>query len=185
MKKDKDSIHNYQIDMWDTETNEIKVSTSVNEVFSKLVWKDMYKRRQEARIQNKQITDEHGERVSMFQKALIRSAKELKPEEIRLFNLMSGLCGFENFIHLSQREIADELFGEGKGNVSNISRPLTVLIKKQFIEVFKKNNLNFYRISPDIAWKGTFENHISSINQLKADRKLKVLKSIKKDDSND
>ena len=104
---------------------------------------------------NKYITKELGEKVMVFQEVLDKATQELGYEELRMFTYLLSICGYENFINISQKEIALKY----KTKQPAVSRAIGNLVKKGYIDIKKINNQNTYRLSPKICWKGSFFNH--------------------------
>ena len=100
----------------------------------------------------------HTERFLMtFQDALIEIAKDreltLEPKNVLMFLL--GKLDFENFIHVSQKDIVVAL-GIDKANVS---KAMKLLIAKGIILSGPKvGRVHTYRLSPDLGWKGRVVN---------------------------
>ena len=104
-----------------------------------------------------------------FQDTFIELAKDpeltLEPKNILLY--MFGRLDFENFIQLSQTEIAEAL----GMRQSNVSRAIKTLTDKQIIlEGPKVGRSKCYRLNPHYGWKGKVTNlqearrsHLSSI----------------------
>ncbi len=143
-----------KIIIYDEYNNEIKADIETDRLASMLVWKEETKRKKKLKQDNKYLTDLHGEKIMIFQDMLKRATKELTLEELKVFNYLIAICDFENWINISQKELATELSTQ----VSNISRAIKGISQKGYVEIIKKNNSNYYHINPEAAWKGTFEN---------------------------
>lgn len=139
--------------IFDKYQDKILVHTDTESLTSLLVYKNEQKRKYQLKKYNAILTSQHGEKLMIFQDILKKSAKELKLEEIRLLNYLLGVCEFENWIHLGQSDLSKEL----DMKVSNVSRALKKLKEKGYIEVIKKSGSNYYRINPEVAWKGSME----------------------------
>lgn len=151
---------NCELIIFDKNQNQIIVHTDMDILASKLVYKKEQKIKYEAKKYNAILTSIYGEKVMVFQEILKRSSKELGYEEIRVFNFMVGLCEFENWIHISQSDLSSEL----SIKPSNISRSIKGLKEKGYIEVIKKSNNNYYRLKPNVGWKGKMEEWVKVIN---------------------
>lgn len=93
----------------------------------------------------------------VFQNALIDLAKDkeltLEPKNVLLFLL--GRLDFENFIYVSQQEIATEL----NMSTSHVSRAIKALAMKQIVLTAPlKGRLKCYRLNPNYGWKGKVKN---------------------------
>jgi len=137
----------------DVDTGEfITKEVSEDELVSMLVWKDTKRRR-------KLIKHFLGEKIMVFQEILRKATKELKNDELKVFNYMLGIMDFENWINIPQKEIAKEIgFDERR-----VRRALKGLKEKGYIEVYRKGRGNYYRINPEIAWKGDEKSHLKII----------------------
>jgi DNA-binding transcriptional ArsR family regulator len=112
-----------------------------------------------------------------FQDGLVQIAKDddltLEPTKVLMYLL--GQLSFENFIHVSQRDIATAL-GMQKGNVS---RAMKLLVSKGIIlDGPKVGRMKTYRLSPDLGWKG----RVASMEQYRRDQ-LRVIDGGKPDDA--
>ncbi len=100
----------------------------------------------------------HRERFFMgFQDAFIAIAKdhELTLEPMNILLYLFGQLNFENYLHVSQKDIAEAL-GMKKGNVS---RAIKLLIDKGIIlDGPKVGKTKTYRLNPDYGWKGRVTN---------------------------
>ena len=91
----------------------------------------------------------------IFQEMLKKAIKELTSDEYKVFGYMLSVMDFKNWIHISQREMAKEVgFDERRTR-----RAIKGLKDKGYIEVYKKGRENYYRINPEIAWKGDEKSH--------------------------
>lgn len=104
-----------------------------------------------------------GRFLLMSQNALLAIAKaDLGAEAYRVFFLLCARLDFENFIAVSQTEIAKEL-GMKRPNVSRAVRRLVdagVLIKGPRVG----RNLT-YRLNPSVGWKGRGSNHRRALDE--------------------
>jgi len=92
-----------------------------------------------------------------FQDAFIEIAQDteltLEPKNVLFF--LFGQLDFENYIHISQQDIASGL-GMQK---SHVSRAIKLLTRKQIILEGQKNGrLKCYRLNPNYGWKGKVKN---------------------------
>lgn len=140
--------------IYDEYNNEIKADIETDRLASMLVWKEEATRKKQLKQANKYLTQHYGEKVMIFQDVLKKASKELTSEELRILAYLMSVCDFENWIHLSQKEIGDEI----EIQVPHISRAIGGLSKKGYVEIIKKNRSNYYRINPQVAWKGSFDN---------------------------
>lgn len=159
----------YRLAIWDEHTGNISVESNPDSLTSVLIWKEENKRRYKLKKDNAILIGKYGEKMSLFQEAMKKVAKELNAEEIRIFAILISVCDFENFIRVKQSDIAKEL----NMNTSHISRGLKGLKEKKFIEVYKNGKDNFYRISPEIGWKGSYDSWKKEINIIEFNKKSK------------
>ena len=143
------AVKRLEITFYDKEVGEVLASVDPEELVKILAWKDKRKR-------SKVINEFYGRKVMVFQKILERASKELTEGELRVFNYMLGVMDFENWINIPQKQIAKEI-GIHPVTVSKIVKQLA---KKGYIEIYKKGRENYYRIRPEVAWKGTEREHL-------------------------
>lgn len=103
--------------------------------------------------------------LAMSQSALekIVNNKDLKLTDYRVFLLISSVVDYENYVLLSQVDLAERL-GISKGTLGTSMKKLVdlgILIKGP---KFGRNVS--YRLAPTTAWKGTAKNHINAINEM-------------------
>jgi hypothetical protein len=102
-----------------------------------------------------------------FQDALIALAKDedITGENYRVFFYLCGNLDFENFIHLEQKKISEEL------NIrkENVSRSVKKLVDKKIILKGPKVGRSLtYRLNPNFGWKGKVKNlhkHLSIVSE--------------------
>jgi DNA-binding MarR family transcriptional regulator len=143
------AVKRLEITYYDKDTGEILASVDPEELVKKLEWKAKRKRA-------KVINELYGGKVMIFQEILKKAVKELTEGELRVFNYMLGVMDFENWIGIPQKEIAKEVGIHPK----TISRIMKRLVEKGYIEIYKKGRENYYRIRPEVAWKGTEREHL-------------------------
>ena len=143
------AVKRLEITYYDKDTGEILASVDPEELVKKLEWKAKRKRA-------KAINEFYGGKVMIFQEILKKAVKELTEGELRVFNYMLGVMDFENWISIPQKQMAKEV-GIHPVNVSKIVKRLK---EKGYIEIYKKGRENFYRIRPEVAWKGTEREHL-------------------------
>jgi len=143
------AVKRLEITFYDKEVGEVLASVDPEELVKMLTWKDKRKR-------SKVINELYGRKVMVFQKILERASKELTEGELRVFNYMLGVMDFENWINIPQRQIAKEI-GIHPVTVSKIVKQLA---EKGYIEIYKKGRENYYRVRPEVAWKGTEREHL-------------------------
>ena len=93
---------------------------------------------------------------TMNQDALLKLAKELKPEQIRVFLALLAHLDYENYIQVPQTGIMKDL-GIQKANVSRAIRAL--LEKEVVLQGPKIGRSISYRLNPNYGWKGSISNH--------------------------
>ena len=112
----------------------------------------------------------HTERFFMaFQDGLIEIAKdgELTGADFRVLLHLFGQLSFENYLHISQKDIAEALGMQP----SHVSRAMKLLIAKGIIlDGPKVGRMKSYRLSPDLGWKG----RVTNLEKHRQDR-LKVI----------
>ena len=89
-----------------------------------------------------------------FQEAFSALAKdkELTGETIRVWLHFLGFLGFENFIVVSQKDVAKEL----DLKASNVSRAIKILIKKKMLVTGPRVGRTYsYRLNMKQVWKGS------------------------------
>lgn len=92
-------------------------------------------------------------------KTINQHRKDLGLEGIVVFNALMARLDFENYIQVSQSDIADEL----DMKPSNVSRAIRKLIAHGFIKVGPKVGRSLtYQLHPDLAWKGKAKAHFSA-----------------------
>ena len=92
-----------------------------------------------------------------FQDAFIELAKDpdLQGENYRVLLYLLGNLGFENYIAIPQKQIAEAL----EMPKQNVSRALKVLVEKEILlEGPKLGRTHTYRLSSAFGWKGTVKN---------------------------
>ena len=133
---------------------DITPDTNPEELIKRLDWKERNKR-------NKILRERYEDRIMVFQRMLKKAAKELNNREYRIFGYLLGIMEFENWINIPQREIAKELHI----HYTDVSKAIKGLREKGYIEVIKKGRENYYRINPEIAWKGNLKEHIQILRK--------------------
>lgn len=92
-----------------------------------------------------------------FQDAFIALAKdrEITMDSRRVLDYLMGNLGFENYIAIPQRQIAEAL----NMQKANVSRAIKLLVNKQIlIEGPKLGRTHTYRLSNTYGWKGSVKN---------------------------
>ena len=91
---------------------------------------------------------------------------ELGLEGIVVFNSLMARLDFENFIQVSQRDIANEL----NMQPSNVSRAMRKLDDLGFIRKGPKVGRSYtLQLHPSLAWKGKAKSHMTATNHAKRD----------------
>lgn len=91
--------------------------------------------------------------------------KTLGLEGIVVFNALMARLDFQNFIHVSQSDIAEEL----EMKPSNVSRAVKRLVDLGFVRTGPKVGRSFtYQLHPSLVWKGRDKQHFSGIQAAKA-----------------
>nr|CRY96899.1 hypothetical protein [uncultured prokaryote] len=92
-------------------------------------------------------------------KVINQHRKELGLEGIVVFNSLMARLDFQNFIQVSQAEIAEEL----DMKPSNVSRAVKRLIEHGFVKVGPKvGRSSTYQLHPELVWKGKNPAHFKA-----------------------
>ena len=143
-----------KIEAYDDYTGEvINIQTPLEDVAKQLVFKETSKRQKQIR---RQIKEFYEDKIMIFQKMLGRARKELNGTELKVFLYMLEVMDFENWINIPQKEMAKEI----GIHLTNLKQAIKGLRKKGYIEVYKKGRENYYRINPEVAWKGSEKSHL-------------------------
>lgn len=85
--------------------------------------------------------------------------KTLGLEGIIVFNALMARLDFENYIQVSQAEIAEEL----EMQRSNVSRAVKRLVDLGFIRLGPKvGKSSTFQLHPDLCWKGRSKHHFQA-----------------------
>lgn len=76
--------------------------------------------------------------------------KDLTQIDFRVLLFLLSRMDYDNFIRLTQQNIADLL----KMKQQQISKSIIKLVSKKILEKEKVGTSNFYRLNPEIGWKG-------------------------------
>ena len=147
-------VKRLEITYYDKDTGEILACVSPEELVKKLEWKDKRRR-------SKAINEFYGGKVMVFQDILKKAVKELSNDEYKVLGYMLSVMDFENWINVPQKEIAKEI----DIHKVNVSRAIKGLREKGYIEIYKKGRENYYRIRPEVAWKGTERGHLKILRK--------------------
>ena len=99
-----------------------------------------------------------------FQDALrvLAADRELTATQLRVLLYTMGRLDFENYIHLSQAEIAREL-GVKRPNVTTA---VGALVRKRILlQGPRVGRVSTLRLSPDLAWKGRYKNRVAELRR--------------------
>ena len=143
-----------KIIFFEKDTGEIYAGVDLEQIAKMLVWKENRDRR-------KAIRAFYGDKIMIFQEMLKKAVKELKNDELKVFNYFLSVMDFENWINIPQKEIAKDL---GIHRV-NVSKAIKGLREKGYIQVIKKSGENYYRINPNVAWKGNEKSHLKVLRR--------------------
>ncbi len=98
---------------------------------------------------------------TMNQAALLTIANQLTHEQTRVLLALLTNLDYENFIQVSQIDIAENL----KMNRPNTSRAIKNLLTMEIIlQGPKIGRSNTFRLNPNFGWKGTVSNHKKAIS---------------------
>ena len=99
-----------------------------------------------------------------FQEAFVALAKdrEITMDSRRVLDYLMGNLGFENYVALPQRQIAEDLAMQKP----HVSRAIKLLVDKGIlIEGPKLGRTHTYRLSNLFGWKGSVKNLTKTRNQ--------------------
>ena len=148
-----------QVSAYDEFTGEVlEIDENLENLAKQLVYKELSKRQEAIR---KQIKHLYEDKIMIFQKMLDKARKELNGTELKVFLYMLSVMEFENYLNIPQKEMAKDV----GIHITNLKKAIKGLREKGYIEIVKKGRENYYRINPEVAWKGSEKSH------------LKVLKS--------
>jgi len=104
----------------------------------------------------------------IFQEAFIALAcdNDLTPQTQRVLLYLLGKLDFDNFIHITQREIGEAL----KINPSNMSRAFAILKNKRIILLAPYKGVNCYKLNEFYGWKGS----VTRLNKQEREDKPKL-----------
>jgi hypothetical protein len=108
------------------------------------------------------------------QKALEELAidDDLTGKTYKVLLVIMGRLDFENWIQISQTEIAEKL----KMKLPHVSRAISLLIKKRIILRGPKLGRSYaFRLNPDFGWKGKVKN-LNDYRREEQDRRRKEFK---------
>ncbi|CAJ0684491.1 MULTISPECIES: MarR family transcriptional regulator [Burkholderiaceae] len=92
-----------------------------------------------------------GDYIVGLQESIIQLSKlGLTGEQWNVLAYLMGKTDFENYIHITQKEISEHL----GINISNVSKALKVLVEKEVIKKLKRGTSNYYLFNPEIIYKG-------------------------------
>ena len=81
--------------------------------------------------------------------------KDIKGETYRVLFFICGILDFENWIQITQKEIAEEL----EMKKSNVSKAISLLESKGIIFRGPRIGKSYaFRLNPDFGWKGKVKN---------------------------
>lgn len=98
--------------------------------------------------------------ITMNQDTMIAMANDLNHEQFRVMFILLADLDYENYIQISQTEVANALNMQ-KTNVSRAIKNL--LLKGILIEGRKVGRSKTYRLNPSYGWKGTIKNHDAAL----------------------
>ena len=118
--------------------------------------------------------------VAMAQNAMLEMARAgLGDEAHRVFFVMASTTDFENWIQVSQAELA-ELIGMKR---ANFNRALKRLVDAGVIlRGPKVGRSNTYRLNPEFGWKGSAKGHKQALKQRMEERGLRVIEKSRGED---
>lgn len=98
--------------------------------------------------------------ITMNQETMITMANDLNHEQFRVMFVLLADLDYENYIQISQTDVAETL----KMQRSHVSRAIRNLLEKEIlIEGRKVGRSKTYRLNPSYGWKGTIKNHDNAL----------------------
>jgi predicted transcriptional regulator len=92
-------------------------------------------------------------------KLINKNRKTLGMEGMAVFNALLSRLDFENFIQVSQTDLAAEL----EMKPSNVSRAVKKLIDHGFLKTGPKVGKSYtFQLHPELAWKGKTQKHFGA-----------------------
>ena len=86
---------------------------------------------------------------------IVARDKDIKGETYRVLFFMCARLDFENWIQITQKEIAENL----EMKRQNVSKAISLLLKKRIILRGPKLGRSYaFRLNPDFGWKGKVKN---------------------------
>jgi len=150
----KHKIERGRIIFFEETTGEIYAGVDLEQIAKMLVWKENRDRR-------KAIRAFYGDKIMIFQEMLKKAVKELRNDELKVFNYFLGVMDFENWINITQKEIAKDI----NFDLRRTQRAIKGLREKGYIQVIRKGRENYYRINPNVAWKGNEKSHLKVLRR--------------------
>ena len=97
-----------------------------------------------------------GEYMLGLQKSFVEIAKMgLSGEQMSVLMLLMAKTDFENYIHVTQDEMAKELDLKRP----NVTRAVNALVNHNLIKKLKKGSSNYYLFNPEVIYKGQSRNY--------------------------
>lgn len=107
----------------------------------------------------------------LFQEQIgeLATDREMTGESLRLLMFLFSKMDFENYVYISQMEIAEELSIAR----SSVCRAMKLLVEKKVVIISGKGMNKRYRLNPIYGWKGKIRNmnarrELDRENQLEA-----------------
>ncbi len=108
---------------------------------------------------------------------LLASDKDLTKESLRILMFLMARLDFENWIQVTQNEIASKL----DINKGNVSKAISLLESKEILVRGPKVGRSYaFRLNPDFGWKGKVKNLNEYRKQKDDQENREVLKKTKK-----
>ena len=108
---------------------------------------------------------------------LLASDKDLTKESLRILMFLMARLDFENWIQVTQNEIASKL----DINKGNVSKAISLLESKEILVRGPKVGRSYaFRLNPDFGWKGKVKNLNEYRKQKDDQENREVLKKSKK-----
>lgn len=111
--------------------------------------------------------------VAMAQNAMLAIAKaDMGDEAMRVFFVLAANIDFENWIQISQTELADEI-GIKKSNFSRAMKRLEA--EGIILRGPKVGRSASFRLNPEFGWKGSAKGHKDALKKRMEDRGMRVV----------
>lgn len=153
------NLENMKMYITDSEGNQL-IQADGRDVAGYLRRKEKFKEENERAKANKILYHKYGGKINMFQYALAQAVDRLDNIELRVFIFLMSESDYYNKISISQSEIAKKL----ETTRTYVNKAIKGLEEKAFLNIEKKNNINYYELNPELVWKGKQAEWLDTIN---------------------